>query len=158
MVPTFILTRTFAISALVFGAFPVTYGAPVPASAALERRQCHRMGCMIAVPNDTADTSNTNGTTTAFPETTTVPMSGDAMMAILTSLSSTIDALKDGLVNAGVVSTDNVQVALTSFSGSDTTDELAEDAPSSPVTEDSHPVSSFAEAVAVAEESEDAQA
>ena len=73
MVPTFILTRTFAISALIVGgmshsqpmlhlgrphaflpAFPVTYGAPVPSSA-LVGRQCRKYGCLVAEVPDASE-------------------------------------------------------------------------------------------------------
>lgn len=51
MLPTFILTRTFAISALLFGAFNIVYAAPVPSviDTVMLYRDCRQPGCMDAV-------------------------------------------------------------------------------------------------------------
>ncbi|KAI0774823.1 hypothetical protein BD413DRAFT_603405 [Trametes elegans] len=63
--PIFILTRTFAISAMFVGAFPVAYGAPVPSESGVSRldpRSCRQMGCLDA-SSDTSLASPSSATT-----------------------------------------------------------------------------------------------
>ncbi|KAI0741025.1 hypothetical protein C8Q76DRAFT_209509 [Earliella scabrosa] len=71
MAPTFILTRTFAISALFVGAFPVSYAAPIPNPAAssmrLSPRGCRIMGCLVALPSGTATESDASTSATVPP-------------------------------------------------------------------------------------------
>ncbi|KAI0707194.1 hypothetical protein C8Q76DRAFT_800545 [Earliella scabrosa] len=72
MAPTFILTRTFAISALFVGAFPVSYAAPIPNAAAssmqrLSPRGCRIMGCLVALPSESTTESNASTSATVPP-------------------------------------------------------------------------------------------
>ncbi|KAI0645156.1 hypothetical protein C8Q79DRAFT_755708 [Trametes meyenii] len=101
MVPTFILTRTFAISALFVGAFPVTYAAPIPSPAymgtsAVIPRSCRQMGCLYALP--TSNTANTNSPTTTG-DTTAAPDSASPS-SVSTSALQVIDLLISALQNA----------------------------------------------------------
>ncbi|KAI0753173.1 hypothetical protein C8Q80DRAFT_497630 [Daedaleopsis nitida] len=73
MVPTFILTRTFAISALFVGAFPTSYAAPIPNSIA--PRGCRQMSCLYALPGANADASDAAANTT-FPPSLQIPTGG----------------------------------------------------------------------------------
>ncbi|KZT05347.1 uncharacterized protein LAESUDRAFT_750580 [Laetiporus sulphureus 93-53] len=58
MVATFILTRTFAISALFVGAFDLVHAAPVSysldarAEPSIEERNCRLLGCLFAKPHE----------------------------------------------------------------------------------------------------------
>ncbi|KAI0669599.1 hypothetical protein C8Q78DRAFT_992696 [Trametes maxima] len=65
MIPTFILTRTFAISALLSGAFSVAYAAPVASAAdgiqvPYGKRSCRQMGCLFEVPTHSESTLESN--------------------------------------------------------------------------------------------------
>ncbi|EPT00364.1 hypothetical protein FOMPIDRAFT_1049685 [Fomitopsis schrenkii] len=64
MVATFILTRTFAVCALLVGAVPLAYAAPIDASASIQNideRNCRILGCLRRaipiheVPNTNSD-------------------------------------------------------------------------------------------------------
>ncbi|KAI0767147.1 hypothetical protein C8Q74DRAFT_1369983 [Fomes fomentarius] len=78
MVPTFILTRTFAISALFVGAFPVAYAAPIPntASAGIAPRGCRQMSCLYALPTGNTDTSNASSSSAATFPALQIPQGG----------------------------------------------------------------------------------
>ncbi|KAI0724709.1 hypothetical protein C8Q72DRAFT_889664 [Fomitopsis betulina] len=67
MVGTFILTRTFAISALFVGAYDLAYAAPISGSgvafedadyAVAEARNCRTGGCLRSVPVEIVDFPN----------------------------------------------------------------------------------------------------
>ncbi|KAH9834102.1 uncharacterized protein C8Q71DRAFT_909109 [Rhodofomes roseus] len=112
MVATFILTRTFAISALFVGAFDLAYAAPVPYGADVsfdprncrdggcenEARNCRNGGCLRSFPVELVD----------FPDAPVVREeehgSRSVMNEILERISSTpSDALADP--NPGEAST-----------------------------------------------------
>ncbi|KAI0943892.1 hypothetical protein AcV7_001855 [Taiwanofungus camphoratus] len=68
MVGTFILYRTFAISALLYGASPFVNAAPInpPANARFfEERNCRIIGCMFAEPSSSISLSVPMATATA---------------------------------------------------------------------------------------------
>ncbi|EIW54390.1 uncharacterized protein TRAVEDRAFT_52095 [Trametes versicolor FP-101664 SS1] len=70
MVATFILTRTFAISALFVGAvLPFAIAAPLPSpevvrSFSFDKRFCRQMSCLFEVPTDTTDGPSTEAADT----------------------------------------------------------------------------------------------
>ncbi|KAI9062441.1 hypothetical protein FKP32DRAFT_1574242 [Trametes sanguinea] len=87
--PMFILTRTFAISAMFVGAFPVTYAAPVPTVVvkSISPRWCRQVGCLYAIPEST--TSGTSSTNTSL-----VPSSSSASSSALQVIDILISALQ----------------------------------------------------------------
>ncbi|KAL1938507.1 hypothetical protein VTO73DRAFT_11530 [Trametes versicolor] len=114
--PTFILTRTFAISALFVGAFPVTYAAPVLTKAAaisshLEPRFCRAMGCLYALPD--ADSSDAASNTTS---TAAVTPSADASSALqvidllISALQSAASSLRQSSTAQTAISSVNAAV------------------------------------------------
>ncbi|KAI0629439.1 hypothetical protein C8Q77DRAFT_1065208 [Trametes polyzona] len=96
--PMFILTRTFAISALFVGAFPVTYAAPIPTEVATSAsihvpRWCRQMGCLYALPEGSSDSSDTGDATNATAATSLSP-SADASTSALQILDLLVSALQ----------------------------------------------------------------
>ncbi|PCH35806.1 hypothetical protein WOLCODRAFT_140092 [Wolfiporia cocos MD-104 SS10] len=74
MVATFILTRAFAISALLVGAFPLVSSAPVGSPMdvrTIEKRNCRILGCLFAEPDESSSA---------------VPASATAVSSILSSV------------------------------------------------------------------------
>ncbi|KAI0326342.1 hypothetical protein GY45DRAFT_120196 [Cubamyces sp. BRFM 1775] len=63
MVATFILTRTFAISALLVGAFSSAYAAPVVSprnsvdTTNHGKRWCRQMGCLVEIPPEASSSA-----------------------------------------------------------------------------------------------------
>ncbi|KAL7277731.1 hypothetical protein ACG7TL_008669 [Trametes sanguinea] len=95
--PMFILTRTFAISAMFVGAFPVTYAAPVPTAAAksISPRWCRQMGCLYAIPE--ASTSAANSTNSSIDPSSS-PASSSALQVIdilISALQSAASTLRE---------------------------------------------------------------
>ncbi|KAI0326357.1 hypothetical protein GY45DRAFT_1221445, partial [Cubamyces sp. BRFM 1775] len=99
--PMFILTRTFAISAMFVGAFTVTHAAPVPTAAVAKSviapRWCRQMGCLYALPdanNGSANSSDSSSEAAQAP----LPMDGssaalqviDLLISALQSVASTM--------------------------------------------------------------------
>ncbi|KAI0774817.1 hypothetical protein BD413DRAFT_611819 [Trametes elegans] len=89
MVASFILTRTFVISALCVSAFSVAYAAPVASpegevnvTDVLEGCFCRQMGCLFvepthsAVPTISAEPTATSVIDDGTPRTTSVPELG----------------------------------------------------------------------------------
>ncbi|KAI0369039.1 hypothetical protein BV20DRAFT_423997 [Pilatotrama ljubarskyi] len=116
--PVFILTRTFAISALFVGAFPITYAAPIPSEAAslssvVLPRFCRQQGCLYALPGSNSDSPDA----TADPVATPPPLSTDASSSALQVIDLLISALKaaaSSLRLSSAASKANVAVAATS--------------------------------------------
>ncbi|KAI0695210.1 hypothetical protein C8T65DRAFT_48486 [Cerioporus squamosus] len=121
MVPTFILTRTFAISALFVGAFPISYAAPIPnaASPSMVRlrfsgsavctnppfqrfaaRGCRQMGCLYALPTGSSDSSD-DPTSSNITTTLSIPPGGFSQESM-----QVIDFLISALTAARSVTTD----------------------------------------------------
>lgn len=104
MVPTFILTRTFAISALFVGAFPVSYAAPIPNAASpsmrFAARGCRQMGCLYALPTGSSDSSD-DPTSSNITTTLSIPPGGFSQESM-----QVIDFLISALTAARSVTTD----------------------------------------------------
>ncbi|KAI0645152.1 hypothetical protein C8Q79DRAFT_1011251 [Trametes meyenii] len=90
MVPTFILTRTFAISALFAGAFSVAYAAPVASpvdgmQVLFVKRSCRQMGCLFEVPthSESAPESNVSTATAVEPVDDSVPTAAVAVVVVV---------------------------------------------------------------------------
>ncbi|KZT72266.1 hypothetical protein DAEQUDRAFT_763009 [Daedalea quercina L-15889] len=68
MVATFILTRTFAICALIVGALPLAQAAPIDSAAVAEHigeRNCRILGCLrFVLPHDNTSTADSTVDTT----------------------------------------------------------------------------------------------
>ncbi|KAH9834103.1 uncharacterized protein C8Q71DRAFT_725311 [Rhodofomes roseus] len=73
MVATFILTRAFAVCAMIVGV-PLAHAAPIVSGSVAQRideRNCRLLGCLFAAPNahtSDADVSSLSGTADAMPE------------------------------------------------------------------------------------------
>ncbi|PIL33612.1 hypothetical protein GSI_04235 [Ganoderma sinense ZZ0214-1] len=103
MVQTFILTRTFAISALAVGAFPITYAAPIQRPEIVVHqmrgnypRGCRLMGCLYALPT---------GTDTATTETTTSTPSSDDSLGVIDLLISALTSARNSLASTSSTAT-----------------------------------------------------
>ncbi|KAI1791130.1 hypothetical protein LXA43DRAFT_1094742 [Ganoderma leucocontextum] len=109
MVQTFILTRSFAISALVASAFPVTYAAPIQRPNIVVHqargnypRGCRLMGCLYALPTG----QNTN---TAATESTSTPSSDDSL-GVIDLLISALTSARNSLASTSSTATNAVTV------------------------------------------------
>ncbi|KAI0663948.1 hypothetical protein C8Q70DRAFT_1049489 [Cubamyces menziesii] len=94
--PMFILTCTFAISAMFVGAFTVTHAAPVPTAAAVAKsvispRWCRQMGCLYALPEANSGSANSSDSSSA---TTQAPLPSDGSSAALQVIDLLISALQ----------------------------------------------------------------
>ncbi|KAI0669603.1 hypothetical protein C8Q78DRAFT_188276 [Trametes maxima] len=113
MIPTFILTRTFAISALFVGASPVAYAAPIPSPAymgtsAVIPRSCRQMGCLYALPTGNTDSPTTTGGSTAAQGSTS-SASTSALQVIdllISALQGAASSLRDQAAIPTTPSTD----------------------------------------------------
>ncbi|TFK92020.1 hypothetical protein K466DRAFT_573343 [Polyporus arcularius HHB13444] len=111
MVPTFILTRTFAISALFVGAFPVSYAAPIPNAASpslhLAARGCRQMGCLYALPTGSSDTSDDASIT----PTLQIPPGGFSQesMQVIDFLISALTSARSATTDASTTTVDAVE-------------------------------------------------
>jgi len=111
MVATLILTRTFAICAMIVG-FPLAGAAPIISSSGIQNvdeRNCRILGCLFAAPNDhasTADVPSLSGTAeitpeAAVPSEATETSSGGIRMAhIIAKVLSEVEA-KPSTISAG---------------------------------------------------------
>ncbi|CCM03921.1 uncharacterized protein FIBRA_06072 [Fibroporia radiculosa] len=101
MVATFILTRAFAISALVFGAFPVAYAAPIGSSVqlrALDGRNCRILGCLIEEPNTESSSASAPVSSAESSEPTSETTSvADEIADLIDIISDITDESSTGL-------------------------------------------------------------
>lgn len=109
MVQTFILTRTFAVSALVLGVFPLTYAAPIQRPEIVVHqmrgnypRGCRMMGCLYALPTGT-NTATTENTSTSTP-------SSDDSLGVLDLLISVLTTARNSLASTPSTATSAVTV------------------------------------------------
>ncbi|EJF60746.1 hypothetical protein DICSQDRAFT_161931 [Dichomitus squalens LYAD-421 SS1] len=112
MVQTFILTRSFAISALVVGAFPVAYAAPVPKVVVHEARHdprgCRLMGCLYALPTGQEDTNATNSASVTTSQTTLSTDSLQVIDFLISTLTSARNSLSSSSTSTSAVTVDAV--------------------------------------------------
>ncbi|KAH9911190.1 uncharacterized protein B0H18DRAFT_1064234 [Fomitopsis serialis] len=104
MVATLILTRTFAICAMIVGGAPSDECCPIISSSGIQHideRNCRFLGCLFAAPNvrhaSTADIPSLSGTADTTPEASvpseaTETSSGGIRMAHIIAKPSTISA------------------------------------------------------------------